>query len=53
MPWKMEPKKDVTTCDKSGGAGSELRSRNFRMGKPNMIYLMLSISEYIAYMKGT
>lgn len=49
----MEPKKDVITCEKSGGAGSKLRSRNVRMGKPNMIYLMLSISEYIAYKKGT
>ncbi len=42
MPWKMEPKKDVTTCEKHRGAGSELWSGDIRMGKPNTIYLVLS-----------
>lgn len=53
MPWKMEPKKDVITCEKHRGAGSKLRSGDVRMGKPNTINLVLSISEYIAYEKGT
>lgn len=53
MPWKMEPKKDVTTCEKHRGAGSELWSGDVRMGKPSTIYLVLSTSEFIASVKGT
>ncbi len=34
MPWHQEPKKDVTSCDKLRGAANELRSGDFRMGKP-------------------
>ena len=34
MPWHQEPMKDVTSCDKLRGAANELRSGDFRMGKP-------------------
>ena len=39
MPWHQEPMKDVTSCDKSGGAAHKLRSQNFRMGKPGRAIL--------------
>ena len=34
MPRHQAPKKDVASCEKSGGAASRLRSLNVRMGKP-------------------
>ena len=34
MPWHQEPMKDVISCDKLRGAANELRSGDFRMGKP-------------------
>ena len=34
MPWHQEPKKDVTSCDKLRGGANNLRSGDFRMGKP-------------------
>ncbi len=46
-----EPMKDVITCDKLRGAGNMLRSGDVRMGKPTT--LVVSISEFIAYEKGT
>ena len=39
MPWHQEPKKDVTSCDKSRGAAHKRRSANFRMGKPGRAIL--------------
>jgi hypothetical protein len=35
MPWSRMAMKDATTCDKPGGAGRELGSRDFRMGEPS------------------
>ena len=34
MPWHQEPMKDVTSCDKLGGAANKHWSQDFRMGKP-------------------
>ena len=39
MPWHQEPMKDVTSCDKLRGAAHELRSVDFRMGKPGRAIL--------------
>ena len=39
MPWHQEPMKDVTSCDKLRGAANELRSGDFRMGKPTRAIL--------------
>ena len=36
MPWHQEPMKDVISCDKLRGAANELRSGDFRMGKPTL-----------------
>ena len=36
MPWSRMMMKDATTCDKPGGAGRKLRSRDFRMGEPDL-----------------
>ena len=38
MPWHQEPMKDVISCDKLRGAANELRSGDFRMGKPTARY---------------
>ena len=38
MPWHQEPMKDVISCDKLRGAANELRSGDFRMGKPTLGY---------------
>ena len=37
MPWHQEPMKDVISCDKLRGAVNELRSGDFRMGKPDTV----------------
>ena len=37
MPRHQAPKKDVASCEKSGGAASRLRSLNIRMGKPGWL----------------
>ena len=42
MPWHQEPMKDVTSCDKLRGAANELRSGDFRMGKPTARYRILN-----------
>ena len=42
MPWHQEPMKDVTSCDKLRGAANELRSGDFRMGKPTVRYPILN-----------
>ena len=34
MPWHAQAMKDVVRCDKLRGAANELRSGDFRMGKP-------------------
>ena len=34
MPWLSEAKKDVISCDKLRGGANNLRSVDFRMGKP-------------------
>ena len=39
MPWHQEPMKDVISCDKLRGAANELRSGDFRMGKPGRAIL--------------
>jgi len=36
MPWRQAAMKDVGTCDKPRGAGTELRSWDFRMGQPGV-----------------
>ena len=42
MPWHQEPMKDVISCDKLRGAANELRSGDFRMGKPTVRYRILN-----------
>ena len=42
MPWHQEPMKDVISCDKLRGAANELRSGDFRMGKPTERYHTLN-----------
>jgi hypothetical protein len=37
MPWLLEAKKDVISCDKRGGLANTNRSRDFRMGQPGML----------------
>ena len=37
MPWLSEAMKDVTSCDKLRGGANNLRSGDFRMGKPFML----------------
>ena len=50
MPWHQEPMKDVISCDKLRGAANELRSGDFRMGKPNR-FCLLSLNEFIVELK--
>ena len=42
MPWHQEPMKDAISCDKLRGAANELRSGDFRMGKPTARYPILN-----------
>ena len=42
MPWHQEPMKDVISCEKLRGAANELRSGDFRMGKPTVRYPILN-----------
>ena len=49
MPWHQAPKKDVTSCDKLRGGANDLRSADFRMGKPSTGNAVLSIHEHIVY----
>ena len=37
MPWLSEAMKDVTSCDKLRVGANNLRSGDFRMGKPTML----------------
>ncbi len=37
MPWLSEAMKDVTSCDKPRGGANNLRSVDFRMGKPSRL----------------
>ena len=47
MPWRQEAKKDVTTCEKRRGAGSERRAVDVRMGKPGTRHGVSSCTKYI------
>ena len=47
MPWYQEPMKDAISCDKPRGAANELRSGDFRMGKPAVVEPTATVSEYI------
>ena len=38
MPWYLEPKKDVVSCEKLWGAASRRRSIDIRMGKPGGLH---------------
>ena len=42
MPRLTEAMKDVISCDKLRGAANELRSGDFRMGKPTARYPVLN-----------
>ena len=53
MPWQLELMKDATNGDTLRGVVSTQRSGDFRMEKSNSGNALLSISEYIAYMKAT
>ena len=35
MPWLLEAKKDVTSCEKLRGGANNLQSADIRMGQPN------------------
>jgi hypothetical protein len=37
MPWLLEAMKDVISCDKLRGGANNLRSEDFRMGKPGTL----------------
>ena len=41
MPRLMEAMKDVLSCDKPRGAAKKLWSEDFRMGQPNMVWIIL------------
>ncbi len=45
MPWHQESMKDVISCDKPRGAANELRSGDFRMGKPAVVEPAATVSE--------
>ena len=47
MPRHMEAMKDVVSCDKLRVGANNLKSGDFRMGKPIMINLMILLLEYI------
>ena len=47
MPWHWEPMKDVTSCDKLRGGANNLRSGDFRMGKPTWSHFHVLATEYI------
>ena len=49
MPRRILPTKDVEDCDKPRVAVIKLSSGDFRMGKPSMSYVILSIAEHIGY----
>ena len=47
MPWHEKAMKDVISCDKLRGDANNLRSGDFRIGKPSLSYVRLSLAEYI------
>ena len=53
MPWHWEAMKDVVSCEKLRGTASKCRSVDVRMGKPGWSNVQSSISEFIAYRRGT
>ena len=48
MPWRKQAMKDVVSCDKPRGDANNLRSGDFRMGKPKPCEHGLSYRKYIA-----
>ena len=53
MPWGKVPTKDAISGETLGGAASERRSRDFRMGKPGRGNARSLPAEYIGRVEGT
>jgi hypothetical protein len=53
MPWYEKPMKDATTCDMPRIGGNNLRPGDLRMGQPITSNVVISIPEYIGYLKAT
>ena len=53
MPWHLEPMKDAISCEKLRGVANKRRSGDIRMGKPTCCNEQVSMSEYIAHVRGT
>ena len=53
MPWYEKSMKDVTTCDKPRIGGNSPRPEDFRIGQPITSNVVISISEFIGYVKTT
>ena len=49
----MEAMKDVISCDKPRVGANNLRSGDFRMGKPTQINLWVLPLEYIGWIEST
>ena len=52
MPWGKEPMKDAHSGDTLRGGAKNLRSGDFRMGKPDMPCISLP-PEHIGWVEGT
>ena len=53
MPRHMETMKDVISCDKPRVGANNLRTGDFRMGKPILINLKILLLEYIEWIEPT
>ena len=53
MPRHMEAMKDVISCDKPRVGANNLRTGDFRMGKPILINLKILLLEYIERIEPT
>ena len=53
MPRHMETMKGVISCDKPRVGANNLRSGDFRMGKPISINLEILLPEYIGWIELT
>ena len=53
MPRHMETMKDVISCDNPRVGANNLRSGDFRMGQPGLVYTKSLPSEYIGWVEKT
>ena len=53
MPWRQEPMKDASGCEKPRGAAEKAEIRGVRMGKPGRGHARSPRSEHIGPAEGT